>query len=344
MKSSKARVPLAITMGDPGGIGPEIVLRALNNRALRLEVQPILVGDRRVWLSTAERLGLPLCLADISEGARRAAIAFQPSSDLKLEDGRPGPSRSTRLAAVRGEAAYGTILAAVDLCKADVARALVTAPISKANVVAAGHDFPGHTELLAHLCGDVPVRMMMVGSRLRVALVTIHVALKRVSQLLRKEKILETISLLDRELRTRFSIASPRLVVAGLNPHAGEGGLFGDEEAKVIAPAIKSARRRGIDVTGPVAADGAFPLVADGYYDAIVCMYHDQGLAPFKLLHFSDGVNFTAGLPFVRTSPDHGTAFDIAGTGKADPGSMIAAIRLAAMTSQSELHRRSSLS
>jgi 4-hydroxythreonine-4-phosphate dehydrogenase len=211
---------------------------------------------------------------------------------------------------------------------------MATAPICKANLVAAGLPLGGHTELLATLCGGVPVRMMMVGARLRVVLATTHLALAAVPQAMTRPLVLATLAITDRALRLQFGIAHPRLGVAGLNPHAGEQGLFGDEERRVIAPAIRAARRRGIDARGPLAADSLFPLALQGRFDVAVCMYHDQGLAPFKLLHFADGVNLTIGLPLVRTSPDHGTAHDIAGRGTADPHSMAAALRLAATLSQ----------
>ena len=229
-----------------------------------------------------------------------------------------------------GRAAHAAIVEALRLVREGAADALTTAPICKANLVAAGIKVSGHTELLAQLCGGVPVRMMMIGDILRVALVTTHLALREVPDAFDAADVLTTIRIADRALRERFRFRRPRLGVAGLNPHAGEQGVFGDEDIRVIAPAVRRARRLGIDARGPLAADSLFPLARTGHFDAVVCMYHDQGLAPFKLLHFADGVNFTAGLPVVRTSPDHGTAHDIAGRGRADPSSMIAALRMAA--------------
>jgi 4-hydroxythreonine-4-phosphate dehydrogenase len=256
-------------------------------------------------------------------------VAVVATSALALHHRRPGEPRAASRAAC-GHAAYAAIRGAVELVQARQAAGLVTAPISKAHLAAAGHDFPGHTELLAALCGGVPVRMMMVGTRLRVVLVTTHMALAAVPRAVDRAGVLETIVLTADALRRRFGITRPRIAVAGLNPHAGEGGLFGDEEAGAIVPAIRAAHRRRIDVAGPFAADGLFAQAAQGRYDALICMYHDQGLAPFKLVHFADGVNLTLGLPFVRTSPDHGTAFDIAGRGRADARSMAAALLLAA--------------
>ncbi|OFV89294.1 MAG: 4-hydroxythreonine-4-phosphate dehydrogenase PdxA [Acidobacteria bacterium RBG_16_68_9] len=218
---------------------------------------------------------------------------------------------------------------AVRLIATGVAQALVTAPICKANLVSAGAPMSGHTELLANLAGGCAVRMMMVGAQLRVSLVTTHLALAQVPAALSCQRVFETITVTQVALQTHFGLARPRIAVAGLNPHAGEAGLFGDEEKRIIAPAVRRAARRGIDVHGPVAADSVFPRAVAGAFDAVVCMYHDQVLAPFKLLHFADGVNFTAGLPFVRTSPDHGTAHDIAGRGIADPRSMAAALTVA---------------
>ncbi|MBP1685215.1 MAG: 4-hydroxythreonine-4-phosphate dehydrogenase [Deltaproteobacteria bacterium] len=321
------RVRLAISMGDPGGIGPEVVLKALATPAVAAAVDPILVGDRAVWDETARRLRLRVAT---TETPRPRHLTLTVTSTLPPRHRRPGPTRGKADAAARGEAAYRAIVEAVRLVQAGRADAVVTAPISKAHLGAAGHDFPGHTELLANLCGNVPVRMMMAGPQLRVVLVTTHLALAEVPRRLSREAVLDTILATGLSLRQQFRIPTPRIAVSGLNPHAGENGLFGDEEARIIAPAIRAARRRRIDVRGPLAADSLFAQAAHGQYDAVVCMYHDQGLGPFKLLHFADGVNFTVGLPFVRTSPDHGTAFDLAGTGTADARSMIAAMQLAA--------------
>lgn len=322
---------IAISMGDPAGIGPEVTLAAVAAPAVRREAQPILVGDPRVFETAARRLDRAPQL-----------VAWQP--------GRPLPRRGTAvLEVVRlaerqrrpgaptlagGRAAHAAILAAVGLVHDRLADAVTTAPISKANLAAAGCGATGHTELLAELAGGVAVRMMMIGTRLRVALATTHLALADVPAALDRRLVADTIEIADRALRTHFGLRHPRIAVAGLNPHAGEQGLYGREEIDVIGPAVATARRRGVAASGPLAADSAFPLALRGDFDAVVCMYHDQALAPFKLLHFSDGVNFTAGLPYVRTSPDHGTAYDIAGRGAADAASMMAAIRMAARCSR----------
>ena len=328
------RVRLAISMGDPAGIGPEVTLRAIATRAVATQVEPILVGDPGVWQDTAERLGLRIALASAGDLASSKHVQLTITSQLTTSYRQPGMPRTPTRAAACGEAAYAAILGAVRLVQTGRAQGLVTAPISKAHLCAAGHDFPGHTELLAELSGGGPVRMMMVGSRLRVVLVTTHLKLADVPHRLTCDNVQQTIELTAHALRQQFGIRTPHLAVCGLNPHAGEQGLFGDEETRIIAPAIEAAQRRRIKVSGPLAADSVFAPAAAGRYDAVVCMYHDQGLAPFKLLHFADGVNFTLGLPFVRTSPDHGTAFDIAGRGRADPCSMVAALQLAAQTAR----------
>lgn len=317
-----ARV-LAISMGDPTGIGPEVTLKALGQKR---RAKVILVGDPAVYEDTARALGLALRFEPWCPGMARPrhGVPVLVVSELPAAMRRPGhPSTEG------GKAAYVAILEAVRLVQEGYASALVTAPICKANLIAAGASTPGHTELLARLARTDRVRMMMVGRRLRVMLVTTHVAIAQLPREVTTTAVLETIQVANDTLRRQFGIKRPRIAVCGLNPHAGEGGLFGNEESRAIAPAIKSARRRGILAAGPLAADGLFPHVAAGEWDIAICMYHDQGLAPFKLLHFADGVNFTAGLPFVRTSPDHGTAHDIAGQRIADPRSMGAALDLA---------------
>jgi 4-hydroxythreonine-4-phosphate dehydrogenase len=318
-------------MGDPTGIGPEVIAKALHGRGLRHKLQPILVGDLRVFEQTAELLRLPLRFIawEPPEPLPSHAVPVKVVSRLKVRE-----SRSGRPTEAGGRAAHAAILEGVRLVQAGRAQAIVTAPICKANLAAAGLAASGHTELLAELTGGGPVAMMMVGSRLRVALVTTHMAIAHVPASLSTDHIASVIGVVNGALRKHFGIRRPHIGVAGLNPHAGEAGLFGHEDEKIIRPAVKKTRRRGIHAEGPLAADSLFPQALAGRFDVIVCMYHDQGLAPFKLLHFSDGVNFTAGLPFVRTSPDHGTAHDIAGCGVADPRSMIAALSLAARLSQ----------
>jgi 4-hydroxythreonine-4-phosphate dehydrogenase len=219
---------------------------------------------------------------------------------------------------------------ACDACVRDEVAGMVTAPINKEILRAAGVDFPGHTELLADRCEVDEVVMMLAGEKLRVCLVTTHCALREVPQRLSEERILTTMRIVSSSLQRQFGLQKPRLAVLALNPHAGEGSLFGDEESRCISPAIATACSEGILASGPHSADTLFWFAAQGEYDAVICMYHDQGLIPLKLLHFDDGVNVTLGLPIVRTSVDHGTAYDLAGTGKASPSSLIAAVRMAA--------------
>lgn len=323
-----SRPTLAISMGDPAGIGPEVALAALCRRTRPCEA--ILVGDPEVFRAAAAVLQLDLEFVDLDVRATPRRLPVYSTTAVPARYRRFGAPRSAAARAACGEASYAAILGAFELVRTGRADGIVTAPISKQHVTAAGHDIPGHTELLAELAGGVPVRMMMAGPKLRVVLVTTHLALADVPSALAVDGIDETIGITASALRERFGLARPRIAVTGLNPHAGEGGKFGDEEARVIAPAIRKARRRRIDVVGPLAADSLFAEAAAGRYDAVVCMYHDQGLGPFKLLHFADGVNVTLGLPFVRTSPDHGTAFDIAGKGTASPSSMVAALEMAA--------------
>lgn len=325
--TEKSAPQIVVSMGDPSGIGPEVTLKAIANRRPQQGARTILVGDLGVYEETSERFGLGLRFAAWSppDPLPRSPIPVYVVSRLRARHRQPG-----KPSVHGGRAAYAAILEAVRLIQNGVADALATAPICKANLVAAGADVPGHTELLARLSRTREVRMMMIGRRLRVALVTTHMAIARVPGALTVRRVLDTILVAGAALQKQFGIARPRMAVAGLNPHAGEQGLFGDEETRIIAPAVRKASRLGFNVTGPVAADGVFPRAMAGEYDAVVCMYHDQGLGPFKLVHFADGVNFTAGLPFVRTSPDHGTAHDIAGRGIADPRSMAAALSLAA--------------
>jgi 4-hydroxythreonine-4-phosphate dehydrogenase len=255
---------------------------------------------------------------------RRRAIPVVAVGRLGAAARRPG-----RPSIAGGRAAYRYIEAGARLATAGAIDAIVTAPINKAWVTKAGFPISSHTELLQQLTGAPAVRMMLAGSRLRVVLVTTHLALAAVPKAIRSRDVAATIAIAADHLRRYHRLTSPRIAVAGLNPHAGEEGLFGREETRVIAPAIARVRKSGVHASGPYPADSLFHQAVDGKFDAVIAMYHDQGLIPLKLLHFHDAVNVTLGLPIIRTSPDHGTAYDIAGLGKADPGSMIAAIALA---------------
>jgi len=281
---------VAITTGDPSGIGPEICAKAIRDPRVVLACSPVLYG---------------------------------PQTDEDLSVFPVG-----RVTAASGRAAYETIVGAVGDVRAGRADALVTAPINKEAFAAAGLDWKGHTDLLAHLCGVKEVAMMFWSERLRVVLATVHVALRDVPAALTESRLLETIRLTARSL-PRFGVAAPRIGVAGLNPHAGESGLMGREEEAVMRPAIARAVAEGLTVSGPFPADTLFVRAARGEFDVVVAAYHDQGLVPVKLLAFGRAVNVTLGLPIIRTSVDHGTAFDIARQGVADEGSLVEAILLA---------------
>ncbi len=323
------RRPIVITQGDPTGIGPEIILKALLDGAFDALSRPLWVaGDGAVLRRAAAVFGVPCVVESAGERLRLVcggrALDVVPLSALvadKLIYGRPDIPC--------GRAMLRYIEWACAECLAGRAAAMVTAPISKAAIHAAGCDFPGHTELLAERCGVDKVVMMLAGERLKVCLVTTHLALDEVPRVLSEREILETIRITDAAFRRFFDLERPRIAVLALNPHAGEQGMFGDEEPRLIAPAIAAARAEGIAASGPHSADTLFYFAVRGEYDAVVCMYHDQGLIPLKLLHFEDGVNVTLGLPIIRTSVDHGTAYDLAGTGKASAASLVAAVRLA---------------
>jgi 4-hydroxythreonine-4-phosphate dehydrogenase len=324
--------PLIITMGDPTGVGPEIIVKALLAGSFDgLSHPPVVAGDPRVLQQAAAifnrqaqiRAASGLADQEICIGERTLAV-----KTLSHFDPLPVPGRAPEASHGRAMAEY--IEWACARCRDGSAVGMVTAPISKAAIRAAGYDFPGHTELLAKRCGVERVVMMLAGARLRVALVTTHLPLRSVPQALSQQEIFSTLRITDSDLTRYFGLKAPRLAVTALNPHAGEGCLFGDEEQRLIEPAIREAQAAGIDARGPFSADTLFHFAVQGRYDAVVCMYHDQALIPLKLLHFDDGVNVTLGLPIVRTSVDHGTAHDIAGTGTASADSLVAAVQMAA--------------
>jgi 4-hydroxythreonine-4-phosphate dehydrogenase len=320
---------LAVSMGDPAGIGPEVIVRALADPKVAAKLRAVVVGDPAVMQRAVRTCRVPLHVVPVEAvPVKPLARGVLPVLTAGRSTGLVVPGRWTR---ATGAASLAAVTRAADLVRSGDADALVTAPICKQAWQAAGANAPGHTELLARLTGAKDYAMMFVGGPFRLVLATIHEPLARVPQLLTPDRIVRVALCGARELRRRFGAARPRLAVAGLNPHAGEGGLFGDEERRLVAPAVrKLARRRDLTVTGPLAPDTLFAQALDGRWDLIVCLYHDQGLIPFKLLALHSGVNVTAGLPIIRTSPDHGTAFDLAGTGRADPGSMAAALRTAA--------------
>ncbi len=307
-KKPDPHAPIYVTMGEPAGIGPEIAVAAFRALGGKAKGRPLkLVGDAQMF----KGLGALKDDALIDSGKRATRIP-----------GKPDPKNAS--------AVTGAIDTAVTACLMGEAAALVTAPIHKAVLMHAGFAYPGHTEYLEHLMKAPRAVMMLAGKGLRVVPVTIHIPLARVPDALTQECIVETGEIVLDALKNDFGIAAPRLALSGLNPHAGEDGEIGREDKEIIAPAAAALRKSGATVLGPLPADTMFHEEARKRYDAALCMYHDQALIPIKTLAFWEGVNVTLGLPIVRTSPDHGTALDIAGTGKADPRSMIAAIELAA--------------
>lgn len=312
---------VAITMGEPGGIGPEVALKGAV--ATRNVCTPVLVGDIVVFRATQRLLGIDITLKAVDEPAEAGPGVIQV-----IDTGRAGDFVVGKPSADGARASVSAIKRAVGLARDGKVRAVVTAPISKEALKLAGFGWPGHTEMLAELTDTENYTMMLVGGSLRVMLVTIHTSLKDVPSLVTKDAVLRTLRL-ARRAAAMLDIESPRIAVAGLNPHAGEAGMFGHEENDIIAPAVREAQMEGIPADGPYPPDTVYFRAARGEFDIVVSMYHDQGLIPLKLLAFESGVNVTIGLPIIRTSPDHGTAYEIAGKGQANASSMIEAIRLA---------------
>lgn len=322
-----------ITMGDPAGVGPELCLRALQDKTVRETCIPVVFGDIPVFERVAGKAGLqiPENVISLSDWQAGAGVAVPTVIDCASVDGaavRPGAVQADC-----GRAAYCYVEAAVRSALKERIAAVVTAPINKESLSLAGIKYPGHTEILAALCGTAKFCMMMASENIVVSLATIHVAYARVPDLLTRDGLISTIELTYEAMR-KLGKASPRLTVCGLNPHAGEGGLFGDEEERIIKPVVMSMRGKGIRTEGPLPADTAFIQSRRENTDAYIVMYHDQGLIPFKMLAFDEGVNITLGLPITRTSVDHGTAFDIAWQGKASANSLIAAVHWARRLSQ----------
>jgi 4-hydroxythreonine-4-phosphate dehydrogenase len=323
--------PLALTIGEPAGIGPDIALAAWLRRDEENLPPFYLLGDRALLADRAKLLGLNVELADALPDQ---AIGLFARALPVVATGKPATAEPGRPDETSAEAALSSIRLAVSDVTAGKAGAVVTNPIAKNVLYRAGFRHPGHTEFLAELAargGRAPQPVMMLWSpALAVVPVTIHLALREALDQLSSELIVSTARIVVADLKARFGIAHPRLVVSGLNPHAGEDGSLGTEDFKIVAPAVEALRAEGIAVRGPLPADTMFHAAARETYDCAICMYHDQALIPIKTIAFEDAVNVTLGLPFIRTSPDHGTAFDIAGTGKANPSSLIAALRLAA--------------
>jgi len=324
---------IGITMGDPTGIGPEIIVKALSMEEPFQACRPIVFGDREV-LSRAIQIQSLSTTLEITEkipkdGYLSGKIFLLPVSRLDITSLRFGqPDRAC------GEAMVRYIEEAVKWATRGALDAITTCPINKQAINAAGYSFPGHTELLGHLAHASPVAMMFLGSKWKIVLVTTHLPLKDVSRWITASRILSTLQLTDEGMKKYFGIPHPKMAVLGLNPHCGEGGLLGEEEKREVLPAIAEAKSLGMDVEGPFAADSFFSLSGRTVFDAVISMYHDQGLIPIKMLDFKEAVNFTLGLPFIRTSVDHGTAYDLAGKGLADSTNLVKAVLTAANLSK----------
>ncbi|MCY4234338.1 MAG: 4-hydroxythreonine-4-phosphate dehydrogenase PdxA [Bacteroidetes bacterium] len=323
----EARTRIAITLGDPNGIGPEVVLKSLFDPLLKKRVEPILVGSMKVLEIHAKILGRRLppivdgLTGDLPTFGVRIIDTLSQNYDVRVELGK--------VTSKAGGMAMKSVDEGIRLVMDKQVAGLVTAPISKLAIAKAGYNFPGHTDYIAEKTGVNQQVMMMVSDEMRISLMTDHIPIRQVSDQITINKLIAKLKQINRSLIRDFGILRPKIAVLGLNPHAGEGGVLGDEEKNAIIKAIQEAGNRGVIALGPFPADAFFGNKMYCGYDAIMAMYHDQGLIPFKTLSFGSGVNFTAGLPIVRTSPDHGTAFDIAGRNEANEGSMIQAIHLA---------------
>lgn len=322
--------PLAISMGEPAGIGPDLILQLYAQRA-EYQLPPFIVMGSMAFLAArARRLGLSINFAqtNVGEAASQFPVALPVCHIEGLVPDRPGETSP-----LSGKVVMESIARAVSETLSGACRGMVTGPIHKAALYTAGFRYPGHTEYIASLCANgegAPMAvMMMVHEDLRVVPMTIHVPLRDVPHLITPKLIRDTVLIVEHDLRTRFGVEEPRIALTGLNPHAGESGTIGTEDRDIILPAVIDLQHNGIRVDGPISADTIFYLPNWKKYDAVIAMYHDQALIPIKTVAFDQGVNVTLGLPLVRTSPDHGTAFDLVGTGKASVSSMLAAIRVA---------------
>lgn len=330
-----ASLPVLITAGEPAGIGPDCIALAWASDPELLHGACICAPT--AWLAErSHMLGLQLPLREVAspQGSDDALNCWDPLPD----EACIGPVTAGATAAHTATAVVACIRAAAEACMQGHAAAMVTGPIEKAVLRNAGFLFPGHTEFLAHLAGDSPFVMMLASDALRVALLTTHMAISEVSTALSLEQTLQCLRIVHHDLRHRFAIDAPRIALCGLNPHAGEAGHFGDEEIRILAPAAELARSEGIDVTPPLPADTLFSPAMRSSFDTVICCYHDQGLIPIKALSFGEAVNITLGLPFIRTSVDHGTALDRAGNGKVSYSSLVAAIKSANSMCQRSVH------
>ncbi len=332
--STTAKPILAVTMGDPAGTGAELLAKALVQPDVLAVCRPIVIGDAAMLRAAAHIVGA-------TAGVRAIASPAEPARPdtidvLDLHNVDPATFVRGRVSAACGQAAYEYIRRAVELTLGGETHAVVTSALNKAALHAAGHLYDGHTELLSELCGKPKVTMMLVAEKLRVCHVSTHVSLREAIERVRPERILTVIEIARAGVR-ELGIDDPHIAVAGLNPHAGEGGIFGDEEIKFIAPAIEQARARGYRVSGPYAGDTLFYRTLDGQFDCAIAMYHDQGHVAAKMLGIWRGVNVTLGLPIIRTSVEHGTDFANAGTGRGDPRSLVQALHLAATMAANRL-------
>lgn len=349
MKGTTKHIPtLAITMGDPAGIGPEIAAKAFANKTLYNTCNPILIGHVGSMEKAIKIVGVPLQIDRITKISQ---AVWLPGILNIIDVGGAGADKIHygKVSAQAGDIAFRAVTKAIDLAMQGKVEGTVTGPVNKEALNRAGHHFSGHTEIYAHYTKTKDYAMLLADENFRVIHVTTHVALRKACDLIKKERVLKVIHLLDRGLKM-LGIITPRIGVAGLNPHSSDGGLFGNEETDEIAPAVKEAQKEGLDVEGPVPPDTLFALAYGGKYDGCVAMYHDQGHIPFKFLGFKwdkqskimqsvRGVNITLGLPIIRTSVDHGTAFDIAGKGIASPDALMHAIEYAAKLANYKIHK-----
>jgi len=328
---------IGISLGDATGVGPEVALKAIAVEAAADDTKYLLIGDENYANNLARRLRLNLPLKKFSDYSDTGKVFTVNPLAIPLPENLPFG------APLAAHAAMAALHDGGQRCLRGELDAIVTAPVNKKSIVDAGHKFIGQTEFLSELANTKRTAMMLLGTDergrwLRVALATVHISIKSVPEKLTPEKVMLAIDLATQACRD-LGLPRAKIAVCGLNPHAGEGGEFGDEEIKVISPMIQAMQRRGFDVVGPLSGDTVFHYALKGEFDAVVAMYHDQGLAPLKAVAFDSGINWRLGLPFTRTSPDHGTAYDIAGKGIANPGSMIAAIRLAKQLAKNKINR-----